>query len=253
MSYWISRPWHCIWMVCWRRWTSFDSFLRWVLCLKWRSVCLPLWKLFFCLWKTGQGTFIYVILYQRYTNIIRCYLLFFLCLSVVCGSSYFQLLIDRLESKSLPQEQSEDIKYLCYLVCRHFLPFMKSVFSSVFTLTSLQDMMGRTPHGVSSAKFKDMFALDVTSLQKRLCEFVDLHQIITELEQRSSEPLNGTTNELDTRKSEEIADNSNSTRNNIIVTSNDNLTSETKIVTNAPLVINWRIIVLYFHLLEIIY
>lgn len=46
-------------------------------------------------------------------------------------------------------------------------------------------MMGRTPHGVTSAQIKGMFTLDIVSLQQRLAEFVDLHQINTEIEQAS--------------------------------------------------------------------
>eukprot|EP00111_Clytia_hemisphaerica_P017855 TCONS_00052814-protein len=89
----------------------------------------------------------------------------------------------RLESKSLPKEQSEDVKYLCYIVCRHFLPYIRTVFSSVFSLNSVQEMMGRTPQSVNSTQFKDMFTLDIGSLQNHLKEFVDLYKITSEIEQ----------------------------------------------------------------------
>lgn len=88
----------------------------------------------------------------------------------------------RLESKSHPSNQSKEVNHLCHLVCRYFLPYMKLVFSNVFTINSIQEMMGRTPHGVTGAQFKALFTLDIEILQKHLKDFVDLHSIMSELE-----------------------------------------------------------------------
>ena len=97
-------------------------------------------------------------------------------------------------------------------------------------------MMGRTPHGVTSAQIKDMFTLDIVSLQQRLAEFVDLHQINTEIEQASGgkNTKTNTTSALDENETLTTTDGVNSTKS---LSDGDSITSQT-ISDGSPVVVN---------------
>ena len=95
--------------------------------------------------------------------------------------TYISLTVFRLESQSQANRTSDDVRDLCLIVCKYFLPYVKLAFETCFNSNTLSEMIGRLPSTVDTVDVKNKCTLNVSVFNNFLKDFVDLNVLYNDL------------------------------------------------------------------------